>query len=789
MVGGSSFAPPGRAEANAFRKTLQSSYDAVWAPQHTAKVGHAPALRVLAADPGVLPECARGEDSPVFFVHLSGHYRSFGATNNLRGFLEGSSNCWFVILYTLDFAEFNHGGSPWWCRYYKAANGDRARCAAGASRAANDSVTGERVEAARARLLRQGSWRQLQGDQLTRHQRAAPVQGGLAYAVVSRQREPDTHTAVLQNFAAVATLARAVLRHHGAGARPSDVILHSRPDILYSAPIAYQRLAHWSRASVSGGTPLLLLLRHGGNDGFGGVNWNDPSDVAWFASRQAYDRLCPAGAPCLHARTLADLRQRGGCGHPYVRLFVHATAPLGLGTFFIATGWRVALLRPHGDASRGYNGGNTSMLPPVPSDGIHSMLSPVARVDLTAGVRCATGHDELNQSACRTGPSHPNVAQTRWGRANLSAGFAYGARYFVCVGTLQQPSQVLGTGVVPAVMGHGSERDEARRRRRRVVVVSVAIGPKYEPRAAQMREAYRATAAVDELVVWARRHVQADPLYRQHVRTFEWMERTYRRQYHYRPYCALFKPLLLWRALQRAADGDVVIWADANKYHPPARLDSALIERAVSRLQHDGRCCAWGLAHCPPNPGRAPLRPRTSYVQRYEINLKLASNVTVAALAPLLASGDAEGLLLSPHVLNTNLLLTKSTEALSLVWEWLQLGLTHPEAFCHSSPQDQVVMSALLHNRSLPLVDPCCCGRCTHPDAACTNTSVTVDNGEKALSFFLETVANVRVSSTTPSRVGTTERAHARAWYEASSRLPRYHSWAELMRGPQDRSP
>lgn len=109
------------------------------------------------------------------------------------------------------------------------------------------------------------------------------------------------------------------------------------------------------------------------------------------------------------------------------------------------------------------------------------------------------------------------------------------------------------------------------RDRPRVTLVSVAIGSRYEPRVRQMHAALGETAGIDELQLWTRTDIQDDALFREHSRTVEWMERAYGSRYRARPFCAWFKPLALWRALERAREGDIVLWADANKYDDETR--------------------------------------------------------------------------------------------------------------------------------------------------------------------------------------------------------------------------
>ena len=321
-----------------FAATLQRQFDIIW-PHAEAAVNRrvsAP-LRVLAASAGDVPPCARAGREPVLFVHLAGMMRSFAdTTDHLLSFLDGSASCWLVHLHTLEFAEQRE---PWWCAFDHrghAQRDDRALCLARAAAGANTSVVPGLPRAIRPF-------------------RDAP-HGGISYVVASRAYEPSlVDNKVLQGFAAVGALARATLSHHGLAARRSDFVLHSRPDILYASTIDFARLARLGRRAP----PLLLLLRHSARPGAEGIGWNDPSDITWLATRGALERICPAGAPCWGARGAEELRRGfGSCGHAYVALFIHAASSVGIASFFLAVGWRISLLRMHGDGPprRGYNG-------------------------------------------------------------------------------------------------------------------------------------------------------------------------------------------------------------------------------------------------------------------------------------------------------------------------------------------------------------------------------------------------------------------------------------------------
>ena len=317
---------------------------------------------------------------------------------------------------------------------------------------------------------------------------SAQRNGGCAYAVVSRAYTPLMgDTAILQHFAASAAFARTVVEVLNAPTRPWDVILQSRPDIVFSAAVDVAKIRHLFRsahlASQSASTSsssssrstrqgtastaaaatsrgFVLLIRHSDHDYLG---WNDPSEIAWFVSRNAYERLCPDGVGCLGARRALDLKTAtrehsgGSCGHPYVSLFIHASPWTRVDAFFVPVGWRVQLLRLNGDMTRGFNGreqllggggsdssgDGTSSSSPSSSSG--ATLLPT-RYDLTAGLRCAVGYTPTydghssfsaglrnattSGSACRRDAAP--VVRTRWGLANLTTGFSYGARYYIC---------------------------------------------------------------------------------------------------------------------------------------------------------------------------------------------------------------------------------------------------------------------------------------------------------------------------------------------------------------------
>lgn len=179
---------------------------------------------------------------------------------------------------------------------------------------------------------------------------------------------------------------------------------------------------------------------------------------------------------------------------------------------------------------------------------------------------------------------------------------------------------------------------------------------------------------------------------------------------------------------------------------------------------------------------------RHAFLRQHTLHWRLTSNATLAAaLLRYGASFEPEAFLFSPGVLNTNMLLTKSAESVSIVREWLELGLADPTAFCDSDPQDQTILGLLLYRRAVPLIDPCCCGRCTeHPEAAgaCAHVPLTHSNGEKALDYFFAAVANRSPSTLVSSRVPAVQLPIARRWYWRAriAGPPELAVWARVVR-------
>ena len=81
----------------------------------------------------------------------------------------------------------------------------------------------------------------------------------------------------------------------------------------------------------------------------------------------------------------------------------------------------------------------------------------------------------------------------------------------------------------------------------RTTLVSFARGDVYEK---SLRQMQNAEGFADRKLLWTEQELRRDPIFQQHVGTFERLERYTRNASHdeHRPYCAAFKPLMLLRA-------------------------------------------------------------------------------------------------------------------------------------------------------------------------------------------------------------------------------------------------
>ena len=301
----------------------------------------------------------------------------------------------------------------------------------------------------------------------------------------------------------------------------------------------------------------------------------------------------------------------------------------------------------------------------------------------------------------------------------------------------------------------------------RVTLVSVAVGQPFEDSLRRLWD--ESSALFNRSVLWrGRAEVLDDPLARLYREVFlrldaEATRRARGGKHPFRPFCAAFKPLAIWRALADGNDGDYVLWADASKYHinqsiarpaslweaidvlrgrrarmwpPMAEADSCghrgwhgngtswprLRRRDCVHRSGSWKSSEWYRQRERANAWRRDVRSAFGVVHcsstdcdrhRYTWNRRKCAinSETVEAFRELIEGGHSEAGLnafsVRPQLLNTNLLLENTPAARLFVWDWLHMALVKPKGFCASHVQDQAAFTLLAHNRSIPLVNTC----------------------------------------------------------------------------------
>ena len=132
----------------------------------------------------------------------------------------------------------------------------------------------------------------------------------------------------------------------------------------------------------------------------------------------------------------------------------------------------------------------------------------------------------------------------------------------------------------------------------RCTLVSVGIGHPFEERLDELR-ASAAAAGFDRVILWREADFLSDPV----LDTLIDGRHTFRDVFtgvlrrerfdpaalkltkSFRPYCAAFKMVALWRALQQSEPGDYVVWVDASRYFKDVTLQPSLLRPAIDVLR------------------------------------------------------------------------------------------------------------------------------------------------------------------------------------------------------------
>jgi len=183
--------------------------------------------------------------------------------------------------------------------------------------------------------------------------------------------------------------------------------------------------------------------------------------------------------------------------------------------------------------------------------------------------------------------------------------------------------------------------------------------------------------------------------------------------------CAAFKALVMWHSMTTSSS-DYVMWADAKRFELSTtfktpwggyatditlNVSAVNVRQAVSALnkRRVPHASAYGLAGCSSvyadvlwlNGGGNGTYLGTGYISEFTSN-GFSHLVT-----------DYQRFITRPHAITSHLLLKNNEFNRRLMWDWLNMAIAHPEAFCATQDQDQTAFNFLLYNRSLPILNAC----------------------------------------------------------------------------------
>ena len=217
-----------------------------------------------------------------------------------------------------------------------------------------------------------------------------------------------------------------------------------------------------------------------------------------------------------------------------------------------------------------------------------------------------------------------------------------------------------------------------------LTLVSFGDGPRYAGTLAYFRENAAALGFTSTLL-WNRTHVERDPFFRANLTHLVELEA-------HRPYCAGFKALMLWRALQHAGEGDSVVWADATRHfdyaaHPVSPM---VARRAVERLNGD----ALGFVTRCRTPRDAPSLAHA-----------LEASPALGAFFPDINAIRA------PEINTATVILRNTRDNRALVAAFLAsfADIATARAVCRASAQDQALWSLLAARRGRGPLNVCSC--------------------------------------------------------------------------------
>lgn len=347
-----------------------------------------PMWKVISGSPGVYNRC--GDTQPITWMLLSGHIRTMhDHMPNLMSFLNGSSQCWFVVVFTRNELTGDSAGHNVQCEDCK-------------SMAEEYNVTHHLV----------GMQREFTTN--------------FAYVVCERNFESQwIGDKFSPEWPGVTMAAQLVAKHHAIWHNPENLAILSRPDIIVSHSIQTKPL-HELAATRNAS---FLVPHESKNFGTG----NDPSEVwvlmPWSLLVGMCDlsvSLAPCGtiknaSQCLAPLCLANFTTSPDrCGHWYKRVLSAGTSHMNASAYYIRPGFKVHFHRLTGELWKAVNAPGSRTIKPgnkVDDDSLDLMKH--VGCEYSPSNVCNTSAHHLGSTVLVDG-SHPaKYTATRYG------GFAY----------------------------------------------------------------------------------------------------------------------------------------------------------------------------------------------------------------------------------------------------------------------------------------------------------------------------------------------------------------------------
>jgi len=350
-----------------------------------------PMWNVVSASEGRYNRC--GDEKPMTWLLLSGHIRSMHShLPNLISFLEGSSDCWFVVVFTRNDLTGDQMGYSLKCE-------EGSDCAK-LSREYN--VTDHLIDIQKT------------------------IGSNFAYCVNERNFEKDwIGNAFSPEWPGATMTSQLVAQAHGIRHNSADIAILSRPDIMVSNSIQTKNLHEL--ASKRNAT---FLLPH--------ISWkfgtgNDPSEVWVLMTWDLLIGMCDMkvslapcktnknSSQCLSPMCLADFTTSDSqCGHYYKRVLSAGTSHMNASTYYIRPEFKVHFHRINGDWGKHFPDNNRQTAP------IHPENNVSAPLDLMKNVGCEFSPSNV----CDKGASSPTILVGNYTATYRSIN--YGGAAYVC---------------------------------------------------------------------------------------------------------------------------------------------------------------------------------------------------------------------------------------------------------------------------------------------------------------------------------------------------------------------